>query len=550
MSFKLSILYLLCLIYQIISHPPPQLLFEDESINYQELEKNITKEYNDFRNKYKRRLSAAEPIYIEPVITSVLFNNSLIQTISVKIKAQGDISQITLYDMLVYALNSKLLLCELKLQDNKSNNVALGKNDTCTLRDNYYIDINTNLKNDYILSVKIQIFNNFTVSNYPIYHSKTFSIMPIFPGTKTKLLISVDPSLVKVKISYNKELVKPYNESAIIFDDILPDSAKSITIYVTPYEMKWEYILEIKADLKNKPDLVTMDVYKVFVEGGNIFNVVKNENETNINVNESNRRDKIYYDDEDDFYQLYDVQKGQIYFKRNVLFSTRPNNWTVPKYLDEKWVNTSTSDTMLLAKNILAEDSSSSPDYIKLGEWLYKNIKYNASRIYDVPSGLNATENNRQYLSQIILKKEGKCHDFTKIYNALLASIGIKAVYLSGYVFYEYDYDAPNHILEGGHAWTLAKINNKWIPLDATWNYFEGVFPQNHLFGPYKLPFANAYNWDDNDKTSTFNIIENIKFIEIAQNPFITENPLEKNNSILKRVNLVILFILNLLSLF
>ena len=96
---------------------------------------------------------------------------------------------------------------------------------------------------------------------------------------------------------------------------------------VTPYEMKWEYILEIKADLKNKPDLVIMDVPKVFVEGGNIFNVVKNENETNINVNESNRRDKIYYDDEDDFYQLYDVQKGQIYFKRNVLFSTRPNNW-------------------------------------------------------------------------------------------------------------------------------------------------------------------------------------------------------------------------------
>ena len=76
--------------------------------------------------------------------------------------------------------------------------------------------------------------------------------------------------------------------------------------------MKWEYILEIKADLKNKPDFMFMDIPKIFVEGGNIFNVVKNENETNINVNESNRRDKIYYHDEDDFYQLYAAESGNI----------------------------------------------------------------------------------------------------------------------------------------------------------------------------------------------------------------------------------------------
>lgn len=556
MFYKLSFLFLLSLISKFHSHPP--FPFEEEIIDYEKLEKNLTKEYNEFRKKYKRRLSG-DLIYIEPEINSVLFNTSLIQTLSVKIKAQGDISQITLYDQLVSVQKSELLLCELKIEDNNKNNIKLGKNDTCILRNNYYIDINTNLKNGYILSLKVQIYNSLTNSKDVLHQSRSFYILPMFPGIKTKFLFNVDPSIVKVEFSYGESYVKRYNETAFIFDDICPDSAQLVIIYVTPYEMKWEYNLEIIAKVKSKPSLLYFSIPKKFMEFGNIFHITKNENKTNIdkNLNLSEKSSDAIYDNDDSIsYQMYHAQVGDIYYKRNIEFSTRPNNWRVPSYLDEKWENSSTSESISLAKQILEEDASEKPDYYKIGKWVYNNIQYNLTVKYDIPSGLNNTEYHKKHISEIIAKRQGVCHDYTKLYNALLDSIGIKSVYVSGYVFYKYDYDAPNHLLDVGHAWTLAKINNEWLPLDSTWNYFEGVFRQNHIYGPSSEPFAFAYDWDSPDYKADvdFEIKEEIKFKEIVQNPFrvdVTETPkaeIPSNDSFIS-INkiLIILYTINLL---
>jgi hypothetical protein len=35
------------------------------------------------------------------------------------------------------------------------------------------------------------------------------------------------------------------------------------------------------------------------------------------------------------------------------------------------------------------------------------------------------------------------------------------------------------------HAWSIAKINGIWTPLDATWNMFEGHVPLSHIFSNY-----------------------------------------------------------------
>ena len=35
------------------------------------------------------------------------------------------------------------------------------------------------------------------------------------------------------------------------------------------------------------------------------------------------------------------------------------------------------------------------------------------------------------------------------------------------------------------HAWTLAKINGRWIPLDATWGILKGILPVSHIFQHY-----------------------------------------------------------------
>lgn len=63
-------------------------------------------------------------------------------------------------------------------------------------------------------------------------------------------------------------------------------------------------------------------------------------------------------------------------------------------------------------------------DYMKIGIWVYKNIKYDYNYI-------GKTEMSSIDIYNI---KRGVCHHFTKLSNALLYSLGYKVLYISGYV--------------------------------------------------------------------------------------------------------------------
>ena len=43
----------------------------------------------------------------------------------------------------------------------------------------------------------------------------------------------------------------------------------------------------------------------------------------------------------------------------------------------------------------------------------------------------------------------------------------------------------PNTLTSSKHAWTLAKINKEWIPLDSTWNMLYKNVPVTHIFQGY-----------------------------------------------------------------
>jgi transglutaminase/protease-like cytokinesis protein 3 len=73
--------------------------------------------------------------------------------------------------------------------------------------------------------------------------------------------------------------------------------------------------------------------------------------------------------------------------------------------------------------------------------------------------------------------------NFTQLYNALLHCINIHTVYTFGYaITNEQNLKSNNKIL---HAWSLVKINSKWIPIDSTWGIFEGRLPISHVFESY-----------------------------------------------------------------
>ena len=130
------------------------------------------------------------------------------------------------------------------------------------------------------------------------------------------------------------------------------------------------------------------------------------------------------------------------------------------------------------AKKIIKEydkehknDNIKVPDVIKVGKWVKKNVTYD----------LRYTGRNEIEATEILRKKIGVCHHFTKLFNALMYSLGYKVIYVSGFALDKKDFfDKAD-----AHAWSLINIDGKWLPFDATWGIFSGKLPVCHVFKQY-----------------------------------------------------------------
>ena len=108
------------------------------------------------------------------------------------------------------------------------------------------------------------------------------------------------------------------------------------------------------------------------------------------------------------------------------------------------------------------------PDVAKVGKWVHKNIKYN----------INYTGRSEVTATDVYNNKEGVCDHFTKLYNALLYSLGYKVLYVYGFAIEKKNCYGE----EDCHAWSVVKIDGKWLPFDATWGIFSGKLPISHIF--------------------------------------------------------------------
>ena len=109
---------------------------------------------------------------------------------------------------------------------------------------------------------------------------------------------------------------------------------------------------------------------------------------------------------------------------------------------------------------------------MKIGEWVYKNIKYNLSYV------------GRHELTALDIynKKTGVCHHYARLSNALLYSLGYPVAHIHGQVFQNNKFD-----LGDGHAWSVIKLGNKWYPFDSCWGLFKGKVPITHIFSSINL---------------------------------------------------------------
>ena len=430
--------------------------------------------------------------YVNPISKLNIGGDSMIEEFSVKIIAKEDVSYInypTSYK------NTTIISYKLEVKDDKGDIIPLDTNvHNCTLNEYHNVIINTNLKNNYELSVWLKLMHdtdnlnkdNFLYKMIPIY------VPYMFQGTYCKYIFNVDSNSINIGLQNNE--FSPLNSSAFIYEDNCPSSYMSDIIRTTPYQINWNVIMEVNMSIIETPTGAYISMPKNnYISGGTNFNFTKNElSISSINVGD-------YTDDGPQFYTLlmYNFTENERYMSLNLTFSSSPVYWNVT-FGDLK--NTSTAETISLAKTILLEDVSSKPSYYKIGKWVYNNINYNIS--YSGES-LN--------ISQIINLRQGVCHHFTELYNALLNSIGIETVYASGYSIK--DLKNPT---DGRHAWTVAKINGKWLGLDATWNIFneDGYLPQCHLF----LDFGSFHSMSTFSFGGKVNFVEkeDVKIVEIV----------------------------------
>ena len=293
-----------------------------------------------------------------------------------------------------------------------------------------------------------------------------------------------------------------FDGEKIFYEKECPEGEFIDYVVLTRYAAQWStnYIFKEINKNNNKEILIPKVGF-----GGNNYILETKLSSLNIdNINDENvKQNKSHYIITND-----KTIKDKLKLNLNVNFINSIDNEFIYPFNESIIIDTSTEKTKQKAKEIIENDHSKIPDYIKLGKWVKNNMKYD-SNLSGKQGGIN--------IDDILLNLSGDYSNYTKLYNSLLFSIGVKAVYVNGYVI-QGDTRASEKINFVNHAWTMALIDGKWKALDATWGLFFDKFPISHVFLNYSdVPTQLG--------TTIEPQINNINFIE-----FLDRNKLFKLN--------------------
>ena len=307
-------------------------------------------------------------------------------------------------------------------------------------------------------------------------------------------------------IGFEKGYFTKIKEGEYKWGGEVPNEGKKILVKMSRKTAKFNFnVVERIESLDKKPLEKTTFTVNSYFKGGN--------NQINKLEAYSNQTKEIKYDEEKRHYELQFINTNSYYGEfivKGQLINRCKGEWKcdltneeiekeIPddyKYNKEKFKEIAL-DIIKNYDKKYGKDITKVTDFVKIGEWVKENIKYDIS--YHGRNEISATE--------IYNNGVGVCHHFTKLYNALIYSLGYQCIYVSGYAIK--DNDCFNQ--DDGHAWSLIKVNDKWLPFDATWGIFSGKLPVCHIFEHY-FNGGKHTNGTDSIKFGESNI--NGQFIE------------------------------------
>ena len=306
-------------------------------------------------------------------------------------------------------------------------------------------------------------------------------------------------------INFEKGFLTKIKEDEYKWGGEVPPEGKRILVQMSRKTAKYRFNLIERIESIDKTPLkdTTLKISSCF-NGGNIE--IKNLNYS------SEQTDKIQYNKEKRSYEVKFINtnsnfgefimKGEFINRCKGEWKCDLTDEEIEKEIPEDYMY-SKEKFKEIALNIIKEydekygkDLIKVTDFVKIGEWVKNNIKYDIR--YKGKNEITATE--------IYNMRVGVCHHFTKLYNALMYSLGYQCIYVSGYAIK--DNDSFNE--DDGHAWSLIKVNDKWLPFDATWGIFSGKLPVSHVFEHYFSKGTHTSGIDDikiEDKKITGNFM-------------------------------------------
>ena len=360
---------------------------------------------------------------------------------------------------------------------------------------------NIKINNNQFMEIHLK-YKYYTNEDKNIYRQENI-LLSFLNNSYCKSIIQIPDNYVVISTNdiykQSADIKNTYYYQGIINEDKLSELFK-LCLEKARWEIEYEYILEAQNNIKK----CEFSMNKIF-KGGNLKEIEYNINKDGANLIDSG--DQYIFK-----YENLNTNQAKLNFKIKVENSTSNyyfdgNNEYLTEIPPEQ-----TQFFSNLAGQIVNSDKTDFPDYKKIGKWVYNNIKYNIQL-----TGAKFTA------MEIYKNKQGVCEHFTILYNTLLTAYGIDAIKCSGYAKDITEYNAKvkkrkdeenqNEDPTERHAWTLAKIDGEWVPLDATWNLFDKKVPITHVFENYGNGHEKiVYNSDN--KVEFKRTKESVKYIK------------------------------------
>ena len=352
-----------------------------------------------------------------------------------------------------------------------------------------------NLYNGYQLIANYK-YNEINENSQSILYKQEPVSIPMIEGASFCNYKYIIPNGYK-NLGLKNNILTKDSESTYSYFKICSDQQLSDEIRFSPKEALWEADINFNAkstsEFTNDVSMIFPQYYKGGKLKNNYYKIISTENK------EYNEKDIIY---EDIKYQVTipGSNKNNVGLEIKTNFTNNLND-EFKADIPEKYYSIDLSnidqEIQNKAKEIINEKSNL-PNYYKIGKFVNSYMNYDISY-----TGKNLT------LKEIYDGKIGVCEHYTLLYNAMLNSIGIKTLYISGWAFDGTQISGNDNTI--GHAWTAALIDGKWIELDATLGLFEGI-SAGHIFKNY---YNDIYSYSSvkNSGEIAFNRTQNIKMI-------------------------------------